>query len=489
MRLAKAIVFAAIPSLLMTACGGGNNATPAITTQSHTSGAPVAGGVAASSVARNANMYDTSSSDLHGGGATFPAQAYNGASQPVGLFTDNQPLPASNSLFDQSHYGGTANIYYCLTGSGFGRSVFTGANTAGSTAACAALGQTATGFGGRQDPPDFAGTDQAMATTDYQQYLSARETGVQGSGQGEPFEMASIAGPIVFPYTQSQLPGLGTNTLKLSTWTYCAIANGTVTNWNDPAIKKDNGGKTANSNLAITFVYRSDSSGTSYLFQNHLNTVCGSTWAAPYNAPPYENDSVGRTALWGKGTSTHWLGPTTGNFIGESGNPGVVAEIQSVTGATGYAEGAYIPGTGLTQAKLRNSLGQFESPTNASAVAAAVGTMKTIMGAAYDNPVAGGLGSSRSDCVFFVDPNSFDNPTASGSYPIVGSSYLLFYGKNQIAGHYTNLHKLAAYMMSSGASTLENSLEYHTLPSAIRSQEIAAINGTGAYAGKSCLNQ
>ncbi|HEV3154350.1 MAG TPA: substrate-binding domain-containing protein [Candidatus Baltobacteraceae bacterium] len=478
MKLAKAIALAAIPSLLMTACNGGNSATPAVTQNLH--GAPVAGGAATQSI-----QYDTSSKDLHGGGATFPAQAYNGASQPVGSFTDNQPLPASNSLFDKGHYGGTANVYYCLTGSGFGRSTFTGASTTQATAPCAALGQSPTGFGGRQDPPDFAGTDQAMLTTDYSTYLSVREGGTQGSGQGEPFELASIAGPIVFPYHQSDMTGLGSTTLRLSRWTYCAIANGTVTNWNDPAVTKDNKGIQVNPNLAITFVYRTDGSGTSYLFQNHLQTVCGTTWSAPYNKAPYEQP--GHSANWGHGTSTHWLGPTTGNFIGESGNPGVVAEIAAVSGATGYAEGAYVPGTGLSQASLLNNSGNYENPTSSTAVQAGVAAMSLTMGGASDNPVAGGLGSSRSDCVFFINPNSFDNPTASGAYPIVGSSYLLFYGQHQITGHVNNLKTLAKYVVGFNAANLIKSLEYQPLPTGIRNTELNAINGTGSYSGKACI--
>ena len=479
MRLAKVIALAAIPSLLMTACSGGNTASSVFSPAQSAHSGP--GNVAMGSI-----QYDTSKQDLHAGGATFPAQAYNGASQPVGSYNQVQPLPASNSLFDKSHYGGTANIYYCLTGSGFGRGVFTGANTQEATLPCAALGQNPTGFGGRQDPPDFAGTDQAMATTDYQTYLSVREGGVQGSGLGEPFEMASVGGPIVFPYTQSQLPGL-TGTLKLSRWTYCAIANGTVTNWNDPAIAQDNGGVQPNSNLGITFVYRSDSSGTSYLFQNHLNAVCGSSWNPPYNAAPYEQP--GRTALWGKGTSTHWLGPTTGGFIGESGNPGVIAEIQSVNGATGYAEGGYVPGTGLSQSLLLNNAGNFADPTNFSAVGAGVNSMKVTLGAAYDNTAPGGLGSSRSDCVFFINPTTFQNPTQAGAYPIVGSSYLLFYGQNQIMGHFPNLKTLGNYILGAKAATLVKGLEYHALPLSIRNAELSAVNGTGNYTGKPCIKK
>ena len=61
--------------------------------------------------------------------------------------------------------------------------------------------------------------------------------------------------------------------MKLSTWTYCAIAKGTVGNWDDPAITADNGGTAVAGSQPITFYYRSDGSGTTYLFENKLNTA------------------------------------------------------------------------------------------------------------------------------------------------------------------------------------------------------------------------
>ena len=151
-------------------------------------------------------------------------------------------------------YGGTGTIYYCLTGSGFGRSEFE-SNNGTATVACAGLGDPATGFGGRQDPLDFVGSDVAMASTECcasgTTYANGR---LSGSVQwGQPFELPSIGGPIVYGYRPGDFPSVK---IKLSTWTYCAIANGTIGDWNDPAITQDNGGSvTGGVSEPITFYY------------------------------------------------------------------------------------------------------------------------------------------------------------------------------------------------------------------------------------------
>ncbi len=109
----------------------------------------------------------------------------------------------------------------------------------------------------------------------------------------------------------------------------------------------------------MTFYYRSDGSGTSQIYQNHLSTVCTASWPAPYNAPPYE--SSGHSAAWTFGQGPNWLGPTGhqasgSNFVGASGNPGVLAGVQSTPWGTGYVEGAYAKSANpkVSQALLQN---------------------------------------------------------------------------------------------------------------------------------------
>src|SRR5215469_12990813 len=190
MRKALAtMALAAVSALMLSAC---NN-----TGQSGIASLPNAPGASAPSTILNGagmNPNDNGPSSLHAGGATFPAQAYNTASQPVGKFGSPQAPPGPGSLF--AHYGGTGTIFYCLTGSGAGRKQFDGDPTRlPATAACAALGDSPTGFGGRTDPIDFDASDVMISSTEYSTYATNRK-----STQGEPFMFPTLGGPIVFGF-------------------------------------------------------------------------------------------------------------------------------------------------------------------------------------------------------------------------------------------------------------------------------------------------
>ncbi|MBV8638621.1 MAG: substrate-binding domain-containing protein [Candidatus Eremiobacteraeota bacterium] len=472
----QGLIAAAVPLIFLTACGGGNTPSPLVPSQTAANQASDNGGTVL-------QPQDLGPASLHAAGATFPAEVYNLASQPAGVATGAQALPGAGSLF--ASYGGTGHIYYCLTGSGFGKKMFIGDNIPGVTAPCAALGATPTGAGGRTDPLDFVGSDQALKSTEYADFKTNRL-----AAHGQPFEFPSVGGPIVFGYKQTDLPGLGAARLRLSRWTYCAIANGTVRNWDDAAITKDNGvSVTGGKSLAITFFYRSDSSGTSFLFQNHLNSVCGSAWPAPYNAAPYQ--SAGRNAQWGRGTNTTWLGPTTTGFQGASGNPGVLNGIQKTLGATGYVEGAYAARSArpvVSQAVLRNNAGDFIDPTVPADVAAALANVTSLnitFGGASDGINLGTVGDTRTDCILYVDPSHFSNPSAATAYPIVGISYLMFNGAHNT--HLADVKRLVNFIVSPTGNSITSKFEYSPLSSSIQSVTRAAVNGTGSYSFKPCV--
>jgi ABC-type phosphate transport system substrate-binding protein len=478
------LALAAVPALLLSACNGtaggassgvapGIPSAPAVTTHGH-----------------HVHHLDNGPQDLHAGGATFPAYAYNLGNQPVGEYNQPQTPPGQGSLFYS--YGGTGTIYYCLTGSGFGRKEFE-ANNGTATAACQPLGATASGFGGRQDPLDFVGSDVAMASTECcaygTTYYSGRLTG--STTWGQPFEFPTIGGPIVFGFRPQDFSA-HTKTIKLSTWTYCAIANGTVSDWNDAAISADNGGKsvTGGTSETITFFFRSDSSGTSYLFTNHLNssgsTGCNQTFKAPYNSAPY--GSASRSAAWGYGVNMVWPGPGSSgnpnpNFVGENGNPGVLAAIQSTPFATGYLEGAWAESANpkVGQADLQNGYSKkkgaiFVSPTSKKAVKNALAKVTaaniTYGGGSDGNP----LGSTTPWCQLYVNPSNFANPPAK-TYPIVGFSYFLFYGNNN-GIHVSDKKTLINFIASNTANTIVQKLEYAPLSNSIHTAITNALKGT-----------
>jgi phosphate transport system substrate-binding protein len=475
------LAMATVPALLLSACNGGAmgpSGTTALPATSH-------------GVVGHVKPNDNGPQDLHAGGATFPAYAYNLGNQPVGNYNQAQQPPGAGSLFYAAPTAGT--IYYCLTGSGAGRKAFEGGpndSAAPPTGPCAPLGATATGFGGRLDPLDFVGSDVAMPSTEYSTYVQYRKQ--TSPSWGEPFEFPTIGGPIVYGYRAKDFNN--NKAVKFSAWTYCAIANGVINNWNDPAITNDNGGNsiTGGTSQPITFYFRSDSSGTSFQYTNHLNTACNVTWPAPYNAAPYE--SSGHSAAWTFGVNSTWPGPGSSgdpnpNFIGENGNPGVLAAIQATPFGTGYVEGAYAKAANppVAQAWLQNGQnGQnpiFVNPTTKAAVTAAlkkvVAKNITFGGGSDGQP----LGTSAPQCVLYVDPSNFVTPAAK-AYPIVGISYFLFYGNNN-GVHVSDKIALIKFMESAQANKIVKKLEYTSLSSSIQKAVLSALNGSSKKAA--CL--
>ncbi|MBV8643665.1 MAG: substrate-binding domain-containing protein [Candidatus Eremiobacteraeota bacterium] len=418
----RLLAVVALPAVLFAACshGSGSSAVP--------------GGSVNAPSGQTRHTKEVSAADLHAGGATFPGIAYMGGAgnQPVGLYTAAQTLPSASSLFGVAPT--TGNIYYCLTGSGAGRNEFTGA-TSISTSACAAAGTTTTGFGSHSSLLDFVGSDAALTPSNYTAYASNRK-----STQGEPMEFPVIAGAVSFAYRKADFTIAATPSnplaqMKLSTATFCKIAAGQITDWNDAAIQTDNGGSITGgvSKPISNFFFRSDGSGTSLIFQTALAAQCPS-------------------GTWTFGAGTTWKGPTTSEFVGKSGNPGIASAIAATTNSTGYIEAAY--GLSLTphlgQAQLMNSSGNYASPTDATALAHAVNnvTSSNITFGGADNGDGTGfgesLGTSRTECVFYLSPALFSNPSASDAYPIVGPSYFDFYTTNNV--HTADVEELVKFV-------------------------------------------
>lgn len=477
------LALAAVPALFLSACNG---STPA-------GGPGVSALPNAQAVSNQGRMrrLDNGPQDLHAGGADIPAYGYNLGVQPVGSYNQSQPGPGNGSLFYAAPTKGT--IYYCLTSSTDGRHAFEAYEDSGypPTGPCAALGQTATGFGGRQDPLDFVGTAVALASTECcvagTPYYEGRLSGTQTWGQ--PFEFPQIGGNIVYGYRPQDFSGI--TKIKLSTWTYCAIANGTISNWNDGAITADNGKSvTGGASETITFYFRSDSAGTTNNFTNHLNVVCNQTFSAPYNAPPYASSS--RSAAWTFGVSSTWPGPGSSkdpnpNFIGENGDPGILAAIQSTAYSTGYVAGAYVKSANpkVDQALLQNgSKGKkaiFVDPTITQTFEAAFKKV-TAQNIQYGEGSDGNsLGSSAPWCQLYIPTSDYDNPP-SGTYPIVDVSYLLFYGNNN-GVHVSDKEKLIAFLESTKAKKIEGKLEYTPLSTSIETAVLNALNGKGGGSG------
>ncbi len=475
-----ALATIALPAIVLSACNG-----------SATGGNAGVAPVPNSQISHQSRMRrnDNGTQDLHAGGSTFAAYAYNLGNQPVGYYNQAQTPPGAGSLFYAAPTHGT--VYYCLTGSGAGRRAFEGGSqdsSAPPTGPCAPLGASPTGFGSRTDPMDFAGSDQAMSSTEYSTYYVPNRK--QGSPSwGEPFEFPAFGGPISYGFRPQDYD---VKSVKLSTWTYCAIANGTISDWNDGAITADNKQSiTGGVSQPITFYFRSDGSGTTYLFTTDLNAQCNVTFGSPYNAPPYAGPS--RSAAWTYGVNQNWPGPGSSNypnprFIGESGNPGVLAGIQSTPYGTGYVEGAWAKTANpkVAQALLQNGMKPtnkgpvpiWTNPTNAKQVAKALKGLTagnlTYGGGSDGNP----LSTTAPWCILYINPAVYDAPP-KGAYPIVGPTYLLFYGQNN-GLHTSDKQTLVKFLMSSQASKILNKTEYTPLSASLQTAVLNALNGSGS---------
>ena len=172
---------------------------------------------------------------------------------------------------------------------------------------------------------DFAASDAAM--TDEQ--IAAVDQGV--------VLLPMTAGEIVVAFN---LPGV--TELKLPRDVYPEIFLGTITNWNDPKIAAANEGVTL-PDMPITVVVRSDSSGTTYNFTNHLSAI-----DADFKAGP------------GAGTSVQW--PASDKIVKAPKNDGITATVMQTPGAIGYIEYGYGKLTGTPMAILQNAAGEYVAP-------------------------------------------------------------------------------------------------------------------------------
>ncbi|MGB2729443.1 MAG: phosphate ABC transporter substrate-binding protein PstS [Methylovirgula sp.] len=144
------------------------------------------------------------------------------------------------------------------------------------------------------------------------------------------------------------LPGIAAGELVFDGDTLAKIFLGTITKWDDPAIKKLNPTATLPS-AAIAVVHRSDGSGTTFNFTDYLSKVS-----------PYWKSKVGEN------TSVQW--PVG---IGAKGNEGVSNNVMQTQGAIGYVEYAYAMQNKLGYADMINKEGKKVAPTSAAFQSAA----------------------------------------------------------------------------------------------------------------------
>ena len=167
-------------------------------------------------------------------------------------------------------------------------------------------------------------------------------------------QIPMVGGTIAFGYNK---PGCN---LKLTQEKAVLVAMGKIKNWKDLGCAPGN----------ITWVHRSDGSGTTKAFTNSMQAF-SSTWTL----------GTGKSVKWPAG-------------VGAKGNSGVAGVIQNRMGAIGYVNQSYIKGK-VVAASLQNKSGEYLKP---SVTAGA----RALNGIQLDKDLAG------------KNPN----PTAKGAYPV-----------------------------------------------------------------------
>jgi ABC-type phosphate transport system substrate-binding protein len=153
--------------------------------------------------------------------------------------------------------------------------------------------------------------------------------GTIGLAQGGPLiQVPTFGTPITIPFNLPS-PLFKKGSIQLTDTQLCGIFSGKITTWNDPALTNLVASGGTGPALPITVVYRSDGSGTSFLFTSHLAAVCTAA-----------NTAAGVT-FSGVQTFASLFTTVPSNFVAATGSPGVQAAIglDAHNSSTGTATG------------------------------------------------------------------------------------------------------------------------------------------------------
>ncbi|MGP1385273.1 MAG: phosphate ABC transporter substrate-binding protein PstS [Thainema sp.] len=213
---------------------------------------------------------------------------------------------------------------------------------------------------------DFGASDAPLTEEERQQFVNQYGA--------DPVQVPMTGGLAVFAYNLE-----GVDDLQLSREAYCGIVTGDVTTWDAPAIAEANPDADLPSE-PITFVHRSDGSGTTFLFTNHIQAAC-----------PNWQGGAAKTVDWPVG-------------VGAKGNEGIAAQIQQTAGSIGYVEYTYASENDISTAALENQAGNYVEPSPDAGA-------QVLEGAEVPQDFA------------LVIPD----PEGDQAYPIVGLTWMLLY--------------------------------------------------------------
>ena len=241
---------------------------------------------------------------------------------------------------------------------------------------------------------------------------------------GKLLHIPTVAGADVVAYN---LPG--NPKLKLDADTIAGIFLGQVKKWNDPKIAALNAGVNL-PDQEIVVVHRSDGSGTTYIWTDYLSKT----------SPEWKTKV-------GTNTSVNW--PTG---IGGKGNEGVAGQVKQTPGALGYVELIYAVQNKMPYADVKNSAGEFVTPTLES-ITAALATAEI-----------------PDDFRF-----SMTNAPGKEAYPIAGATWLLVYQQQKDPAKGKKLVEFLKWAAKDGEKMAKD-LNYAPLPESVQQRVLKRID-------------
>ena len=260
---------------------------------------------------------------------------------------------------------------------------------------------------------DFAGSDA---------FLSDKEM----AEMAPVVHIPTCMGAVVLAYNLD-----GVKELKLSGEIIADIFAGNIKMWNDERLAALNPDVTLPAESIIP-VFRSDGSGTTFVFTDYLTKV-SPMWREKYGAGKSVNFPSGQAA---------------------KGNPGVAGVIKQTKNSIGYVGSEYAFAQKIPYAKIKNQRGEIVEPNAASISAAASGVIPT-----------------DTRC-------SITNADAKGAYPISTFTWMIIY-KEQ---NYSDRSKeqalatldLVQYILSDEAQNITSEVHYAPLPA--KAKELSMTN-------------
>ncbi|WP_293798495.1 phosphate ABC transporter substrate-binding protein PstS [uncultured Bosea sp.] len=235
------------------------------------------------------------------------------------------------------------------------------------------------------------------------------------------------------------IAGVEPGKLKLSGEIIAQIYLGDIKKWNDPKIVALNAGVTL-PDANINPVYRSDGSGTTFVFTDYLSKV-SAEWKSKI----------------GNNTSVQW--PVG---IGGKGNEGVSASVKQVANSIGYVEYAYAKQNKLSYALVKNADGNFPAPEEKAFQAAAAN-------ANWQEQPGFGI--------------SLNNQKGAQAWPITSATFILVYAKPEKPEETQAALKFFDWAYKNG-DKLASDLDYVALPANVKDQVRNAWKGVTDNAGK-----